>query len=71
MSLSELRNEIDRIDTELVKLFGERMEIAAQVADYKKENNMPIHVPAREREILKSVAEMAGPEMSNYAISLN
>ena len=67
MSLSELRNEIDRIDTELVKLFGERMEIAAQVADYKKENNMPIHVPAREREILKSVAEMAGPEMSNYA----
>lgn len=67
MELNELRNKIDHIDAELVKLFGERMEIAAQVADYKKANNMPIYVPAREREILQSVAEMAGPEMANFS----
>ena len=59
MDLSELRTEIDAIDSELVRLFGKRMEIAAQVADYKKENNLPIYVPAREREILKDVAEKA------------
>ena len=67
MELNELRSKIDNIDAELVKLFGERMEIAAQVADYKKANNMPIYVPAREREILQSVAEMAGPAMANYS----
>ena len=66
MDLSQLRNEIDAIDSELVRLFGKRMEIAAQVADYKKENGLPIYVPAREREILKDVAEKAGPEMANY-----
>ena len=66
MELSELRTEIDAIDSELVRLFGKRMEIAAQVADYKKENNLPIYVPAREREILKDVAEKAGQEMANY-----
>ena len=66
MELSELRNEIDQIDDQLVKLFCQRMDIAAQVADYKREHNMPILVPAREREILADVAEKAGPEMGNY-----
>ena len=66
MDLNELRIKIDKIDTELVRLFTERMDIAAQVADYKKQNNLPIYVPARERAVLQSVAEKAGPEMANY-----
>ena len=66
MELSELREKIDQIDTDLVRLFTARMDIAAQVADYKRENNLPIYVPARERAILQDVAEKAGPEMANY-----
>lgn len=67
MDINELREKIDQIDDSLVRLFVERMDIAAQVADYKKANNLPIYVPAREREILQSVAEKAGPEMANYS----
>ena len=67
MELNELRTKIDEIDTELVRLFTERMQISGQVAEYKKANNQPIYVPARERAILKDVAEKAGPEMANYA----
>ena len=67
MDLSEIRKEIDAIDDQLVKLFCDRMNLSAQVADFKKANNMPIYVPARERDILQNVAEKAGPEMSNYA----
>ena len=66
MDLKELRSEIDLIDDELVRLFGKRMDIAAQIADYKKENGLPILVPAREREKLADVSEKAGPEMANY-----
>ena len=66
MELSDLREQIDSIDDQLVSLFVKRMGLSAQVADYKKARNMPIHVPAREREILKDVAEKAGPEMANY-----
>lgn len=66
MDLSEIRQQIDGIDRELVRLFCERMNLSAQVADYKKANNLPIFVPARERAILQKVAEMAGPEMENY-----
>ena len=67
MELKELRNEIDLIDDELVKLFNKRMQLSAQVANYKKEHNLPIHVPAREREILQEVAAKSGPDMANYA----
>lgn len=66
MDLTEIRQEIDGIDQELVRLFCARMNLSAQVADYKKANNLPICVPARERAILQKVAQMAGPEMENY-----
>lgn len=66
MELKDLREQIDSIDDQLVKLFVKRMSISAQVADYKKEHNLPIFVPAREREILQDVATKAGSEMANY-----
>ena len=66
MDLTEIRKDIDKIDDELVRLFCARMNLSAQVADYKKANNMPILVPARERAILQNVAEKAGPEMADY-----
>ena len=66
MDLKDYRIEIDVIDDQLVQLFGQRMEVAAKIADYKKEQGLPILVPAREREKLADVAQKAGPEMANY-----
>ncbi len=66
MDLKDCRNKIDQIDESLVQLFVQRMELSAQIAQHKKANNMPIYVPAREREILQDVAKMAGPDMANY-----
>lgn len=66
MDIQQLRGQIDAIDDQLVQLFCQRMEVAAKIADYKKANNMPIHVPAREREKLVDVAQKAGEEMANY-----
>ena len=66
MDLNELRLEIDKIDNELVRLFVQRMEVSARIADYKKENGLPIFVPAREQDKLLDVAQKAGAEMANY-----
>lgn len=66
MELKDLREQIDTVDDELVNLFVKRMQLSAKIADYKKANNLPIYVPAREREILQEVAEKSGAEMSNY-----
>ena len=61
MDIQDLRKEIDNIDEELVSLFCRRMNVSAQVAEYKKENNLPIFVP-----VLASVAHQAGEELGNY-----
>ncbi len=66
MDIKQLRDRIDEIDSDLVRLFVQRMHVAAEIADYKKENNLPIYMPAREREKLQSVADLAGEDMANY-----
>ncbi len=66
MDIQDLRQEIDRIDDQLVQLFAQRMEVSAQIADYKKKQNMPIFVPAREREKLASVSQKVDPELASH-----
>lgn len=70
MDLMEYRKQIDNIDERFVKLFCERMDIAAKIADYKKENNLPILDPRREREKLEEIADMCSDKTENYARSL-
>lgn len=66
MELKDYRKEIDRVDTELVRLFQERMDIAAQIAHYKMENDLPILQGAREREKLTEVTGMVRDDMRAY-----
>ena len=67
MDLNELRSQIDGIDDELVQLFCRRMEVAEQIAEYKRQNDLPILAPAREREKLRDISQKAGSDMANYA----
>jgi chorismate mutase/prephenate dehydratase len=70
MDLNELRLEIDKIDDQLIHLFVQRMNIAAQIAVYKKNHELPIWVPARESAKLQDVANKAGPELEEYTRKL-
>ena len=70
MNIEDLRNQIDSIDDELVRLFVKRMELSKHVANYKKAHNLPIYVPSREHEILQKVAMKAGPDLENYTREL-
>ena len=53
--MKELREQIDRIDAELFRLFGERMDVVRQVALYKKAHGLPVLDPVREREKLAEI----------------
>ena len=48
MDLGIIREEIDTIDKELLELFKKRMECSIKVAEYKKENGVPIVNTSRE-----------------------
>lgn len=70
MELQDLRNEIDTIDRELVDLFLRRMNIAAEVAEYKKANDLPVLDASRERALLDKVSELSGEEFEAYTRTL-
>jgi len=70
MDLTDYRNRIDAIDSELVRLFRERMDITADIASYKAKNGIPTYDPKREREKRTAIAELVGPELANYTDAL-
>lgn len=70
MDLNELRNKIDSIDTELVKLFKERMETAAEVGRFKQENGVPVFNRQREREVINKVTDSVPEELQSYTKTL-
>lgn len=65
--LTQLREEINKVDDELLKLFEKRMLLANDVADYKKKNNLPVYDRRREREILNKVEADVREDMGSYA----
>jgi len=70
MNLTDYRKRIDEIDERLAALFEERLDIAADVAEYKRENRMPVYDPAREREKLRDVGERVREDTRPYAEKL-
>lgn len=66
MELKDYRTQIDAVDDEIVRLFQKRMDIAANIAAFKKENGLPILQTAREREKLADVTGKAREDMRSY-----
>ena len=70
MDLNDYRKQIDDIDRQLLALFGQRMEVAAAIAAYKKEHDLPVLDGKREREKLLDVAAKTPDDLKDYAVSL-
>ncbi|MBR6653616.1 MAG: bifunctional chorismate mutase/prephenate dehydratase [Oscillospiraceae bacterium] len=66
MDLKDLREQIDNIDNEIVRLFQERMRVAADVAEYKKANGKAILDKARERQKLNDIVSKTDEEFKSY-----
>ena len=70
MELTDYRGQLDKIDNELLKLFAERMDIAAEIAAWKKDNHMPVLELRREQEKLRTLEEQSPEELKEYTASL-
>ena len=70
MEIRDYREEIDRIDDELLILFKERMEVSRQIAFYKKEHGLPAMDAAREKEKLAYINGKVDDELDIYAQKL-
>lgn len=68
MDLLKLRDQIDGIDREIVRLFEERMEICRQVAEYKIANGRKVLDRGRELEKLETLGSLAHNEFNRHGV---
>jgi chorismate mutase len=59
MSLEQVRGEISRVDTEIVRLIAKRQELANQVAAIKIRDGIAIHDGKRTADVLEGVFSQA------------
>ena len=70
MELKDYREKIDAIDAQLLPLFVQRMETAAEIAAWKKANGVPVLDAGRERAKLRELEEKTPEELRDYTDSL-
>ena len=66
MDLKEYREDIDRIDAELVSLFQQRMKVSAGIGAWKREQGLPILDKTRERQKLSDLVGSAEEDLQSY-----
>ena len=68
MDLLKLRQQIDEIDEDIVKLYERRMEICRQVAEYKIETGKKVLDRQRETEKIARVKSMTHNDFNSHGI---
>ncbi|MCH5268500.1 MAG: prephenate dehydratase [Lachnospiraceae bacterium] len=68
VDLAESRKKIDEIDKEIIRLFEERMEVANDVAIYKRSTGKKVYDPVRESEKIATLRSMASNTFNETAV---
>jgi len=55
--LKRYRDEIDRLDEELLRVLNLRARCALRIGEIKKEKSLPLYIPHREQEVLDRLEE--------------
>lgn len=66
--IDELRQRIDGIDAELVKLLNARAECALAVGQAKKAAGLELYQPGREADVLAHVQQINGGPLDDAAV---
>jgi len=66
--LAQLREQIDRIDTQVLTLLNRRARLVTRIGHLKNRSQANVYVPSRERQIFARLAELNSGPLSNDAI---
>ena len=68
MDLGKIRDQLDVIDKEIVRLFEERMKLVGEVAEFKLETGKQVFDKEREQAKIRSVREQAHGAFNEQAV---
>jgi chorismate mutase len=59
VQLEQLREAIDTVDAEILRLAVRRVEYVLRIAEFKRARQMPIYDPTRERAVIERLLTLA------------
>jgi chorismate mutase/prephenate dehydratase len=68
MNLDELRNRIDKLDHQLVKLLNERARVVVEIGKLKDKTGKPVYVPNREKEVFNRIVKANDGPLPNKCL---
>lgn len=68
MDIEQIRQEIDRLDGELLRIFNERAGLALKIGEIKKELGLAVYDPEREKRIFQRMQQNNPGPLENGAI---
>lgn len=68
MEIGDYREEIDRLDSELLRIFNERAGLALKIGEIKKGLALPVYDPSREKKIFQRMKEENPGPLDDQAI---
>jgi len=57
LDINEIRKRIDLLDDVLLRIFNERARLALEIGHHKKQLNLPVYDPSREKRIFARMKE--------------
>lgn len=62
MDIAQIRERIDALDNDLLRIFNERASLALKIGEFKKDLGIPVYDPEREKRIFDRMkAANTGP----------
>ena len=68
MTIDDYRKEINRLDSELLRIFNARAALALKIGEIKKERGIPVYDPEREKRIFETMSQMNPGPLEDEAI---
>ena len=68
LTIDDYRKEINRLDSELLRIFNARAALALKIGEIKKERGIPVYDPEREKRIFETMSQMNPGPLEDEAI---
>ena len=68
MNIEELRTKIDKIDSDILNLLNERMDIVHEIGLIKSASNESVYRPEREKEIIERLSRLSDGKLKVESI---
>jgi chorismate mutase len=68
LDINQIRTEIDRLDSELLRIFNKRASLALKIGEIKREKGLAVYDPEREKRIFQRMQTNNSGPLENAAI---